>query len=161
MDKHLSVFEAIVRKAHQFTEIDSRETGPKHPFETRNVHQALHDIVQNLFDNGHYAQATFEAFKYLDRQVAHIANSNLTGRKLMMEVFRDQSPAIQLTTLSNDSEKDEQEGYRFIFAGSIMAIRNPRGHEYHIKDSLDDCLDHLSLASLLLRRVEKSGYKLE
>lgn len=114
-----------------------------------------------MFDDGYYAQATFEAFKYLDRQVARIAKSSLTGRKLMMAAFSDQSPAIQLTTLTSDSDKDEQEGYRFIFAGSIMAVRNPRGHEYKIRDSIDDCLDHLSLASLLLRRIEKAGYRLK
>jgi hypothetical protein len=37
----------------------------------------------------------------------------------------------------------------------VLAIRNPRGHEYAVKDDPDTCLDHLSLVSLLLRRVEK------
>jgi hypothetical protein len=57
------------------------------------------------------------------------------------------------------SEKDEQKGYQFLFAGSILAIRNPRGHEYALVDSPDTCLDHLGFASQLLRRLEKSGYK--
>ena len=50
--------------------------------------------------------------------------------------------------------------FQFLFAGSILAIRNPRGHEYDIEDSPDVCLDHLSLASVLLRRLQQSGYQL-
>lgn len=49
--------------------------------------------------------------------------------------------------------------YRFIFAGAIVAIRNPGGHEITLSDDPDVCLDHLAFASLLLRRLERSGYK--
>ena len=77
-----------------------------------------------------------------------------SGVKLMMKAFSEQSPLIQLTNLVSTSEKDEQEGYKFIFSGAVMAIRNPRGHDYGVKDSPTECLDHLSLASLLLRRLE-------
>jgi uncharacterized protein (TIGR02391 family) len=76
----------------------------------------------------------------------------------MMQVFAESSPAIKLTPNSTTSEKDEQKGYQFLFAGSILVIRNPRGHEYSLKDSPDLCLDHLALASLLLRRLETAGY---
>jgi hypothetical protein len=43
-------------------------------------------------------------------------------------------------------------------AGAMLAIRNPRGHE-NLIDTPDRCLDHLSLASLLIRRLEESRYK--
>ena len=76
----------------------------------------------------------------------------------MMKVLSESSPLIKLTPGLTVSEKDEQKGYQFLFAGSVLAIRNPRGHEYAIKDSPDTCLDHLSLASLLLRRLEQAGY---
>ena len=52
------------------------------------------------------------------------------------------------------SEKDEQKGFQFMFAGSVSAIRNPRGHEVSLADPIDLCLDHLSVASMLLRRME-------
>jgi uncharacterized protein (TIGR02391 family) len=78
----------------------------------------------------------------------------------MMKVFAETSPIIELTPRTTSSEKDEQRGYQFLFAGSVLAIRNPRGHEYAVKDDPDTCLDHLSLVSLLLRRIEKAGYKI-
>ena len=48
---------------------------------------------------------------------------------------------------------------QFLFSGSILAIRNPGGHEFGVRDSPDQCLDHLGLASLLLRRLEDAGFK--
>jgi uncharacterized protein (TIGR02391 family) len=77
----------------------------------------------------------------------------------MHRAFSETSPLIQLTPLKTESEVDEQRGYRFLFAGSIVAIRNPRGHELTLPDTPDQCLDHLGLASALLRRLEQSGFR--
>ena len=162
MDKMpLNAFERIVRRAHFFSDEEVRLDLVDHPFDVRNIHPALPKNVKELFDDGYYSQATFEAFKYLDREVARISNLNQSGYKLMMAAFSDQSPKIQLTSLASDSERDEQKGYQFIFAGAVMAVRNPRGHEYKIKDGIDECLDYLSLVSLLLRRIERAGFTLK
>jgi uncharacterized protein (TIGR02391 family) len=75
-----------------------------------------------------------------------------------MQVFDENNPVLRLTALSNASEIDEQKGYRFLFSGAVMAIRNPRGHEVGVQDDPDTCLDHLAFASLLLRRLEQSGF---
>lgn len=77
----------------------------------------------------------------------------------MQEVFREAGPTIQLTPLSNSSEVDEQKGYQWIFTGSVWAIRNPRGHEHDIDETVDQCLDHLSFISMLMRRLEQAGHK--
>jgi uncharacterized protein (TIGR02391 family) len=106
----------------------------------------------------HYAQATFEAFKFLDNEVRRHSRLDRTGKALMMEAFKDTSPAVRLTAMLTETDRNEQEGYRFLFAGGILAIRNPRGHEHEITDDVDTCLDHLSLVSQLLRRLAKAGY---
>lgn len=154
-------FESVVRHAGQFTEARYEPSGGTHPFDERDVHPGIPDVVRSLFDNGHYSQATFEAFKFLDKEVQRHSQSHESGFKLMMQVFPETSPIIQLTPLSNISDRDEQKGFQFMFAGSILAIRNPRGHEVSIRDSPDQCLDYLSLVSLLLRRLEESGFKCE
>lgn len=154
------VFERIVRAAVGFTEIPAEETHDIHPFDLRDLHPQLPQIVRDLFDDGHYAQATFEAFKFVDKVIQQLSGESETGFKLMMKVFPEASPTIKLTPCSTLSEKDEQKGYQFLFAGSVLAIRNPRGHEYAVKDDPDSCLDHLSLVSLLLRRIEKAGYRI-
>lgn len=155
----LKRFESLTRKAHAFNETAEQEKGSLHPFDLRNIHPHIQSIVKSLFDNGHFAQATFEAFKYVDKEVQQLSGISETGVKLFMRVFSEANPVITLTKLSNMSERDEQEGFKFLFSGSALAIRNPRGHEYGITDDPDKCLDHLSLASLLLRRLEEAGYK--
>lgn len=163
MARPLVAFEQIVRNAFGFTEEEEgglREAEEEtHPFDTRDIHPKLPQTVRKLFDNGHYPQATFEAFKFIDKVVQRLSGNKECGFKLMMNVFSDSSPAVQLTPCTTKSEIDEQKGYQFLFAGSVLAVRNPRGHECSFKDGPDDCLDHLSLASLLLRRLEQSGYK--
>ncbi|MBI3776276.1 MAG: TIGR02391 family protein [Gammaproteobacteria bacterium] len=148
-------FEHTVRRARSVTEARSEPAGGSHPFDERNIHPRIHATSKVLFDDGHYALATFEAYKLIDKEVAALAKVSDSGVKLMMKAFNEQSPLIRLTDLTSTSERDEQEGYKFIFSGSIMAIRNPRGHEYGVKDSPTECLDHLSLASMLLRRLER------
>jgi uncharacterized protein (TIGR02391 family) len=131
-----------------------------HPFEIRNIHPKLPARVKKLFDDGYYAESTFAAFKFLDKTVATLSSVRDTGWKLMMDAFDEAKPKIKLNALKEISEIDEQKGYRFIFAGATQAVRNPRGHEVEIIDDLDQCLDHLTFASILLRRLEAAGYKI-
>jgi len=159
MNDPLHLFEQIARRAYGFTDRDSREPRSEHPFEVRNVHEKLPPVVRELFDNGHYSQATFEAFKFVDKLVQHISRVSETGQKLMFQVFCAESPMLALTSNATATEKDEQKGFGFLFAGGILAIRNPRGHEIDIPDSPDICLDHLAFASMLLRRLEQAGIK--
>lgn len=149
-------FQSVVRKARKFTEARSEPSGGLHPFDERNIHPKIENVAKSLFDNGHYAQATFEAYKYVDNQVQHLSGLNESGLKLMMQAFNETSPIIKLTDLSNTSEKDEQQGYKFIFSGAVLAVRNPRGHECGIRETPDQCLDHLGLASLLMRRLDNA-----
>lgn len=158
-DNSIDFFEGVVRRSHLYTDEEVRLDITEHPFDIRNIHPLLPEVVRNLFDDGYYAQATLEVFKFLEKNVARLAGSAKFGTNLMMEVFKDTAPLIQLTPLKTASEQSEQKGYQLIFAGSVMAVRNPRGHEYKINDSMDDCLDHLSLVSLLIRRLEKAGFR--
>lgn len=159
MVEGFSIFERIVRRARQFSDARFKPIGGLHPFDERNIHPRIPQLVYDLFDNGHYAQATFEAYKFIDNEIQRHSASTETGFKLMMQVFAAEAPLIQLNPLRTVSEKDEQKGFQFIFAGSVLAIRNPRGHKFGIIDSPDKCLDHLSLASMLLRRLDEAGFK--
>jgi uncharacterized protein (TIGR02391 family) len=164
MQSSLDKFEAIARSAVRLHEMEpaaqpEADTPSLHSFDSRNIHPGLPVKVRKLFDDGYYAEATFHAFKYLDKQVQKHSRLSETGYKLMMAAFDDAKPRIQLTPLKNDSDRDEQKGYRFVFAGGVQAIRNPRGHEYAVTDDPDICLDHLSFVSMLLRRLEAAGFK--
>ena len=154
MDNPLEKFERFTRKAHELIEKLLETTDELHPLDVRNIHPEIMAVSQKLFDDGHYPQATFEAYKFIDKEVHRLSYVNESGYKLMMLAFNETSPKIKLTNLENTSEIDEQMGYKFIFAGAVMAIRNPRGHEYSYSETVVQCLDHLSLASLLKRKLD-------
>ncbi|MCT7312407.1 TIGR02391 family protein [Ralstonia sp. CHL-2022] len=163
METAFDLFESIVRRtiAPSLDADEPAEQGgvPVHPFELHNIHPGFPRKVRSLFDDGYGAEATFHAFKFIEKIVQRHSNSTEIGRKLMMAVFNKNNPKIRLNRLSNASEEDEQEGYSFIFSGAVMAIRNPGGHEIELSDDPDVCLEHLAFGTFLLRRLERSGFK--
>ncbi len=158
MAEWFSAFEKFARRSVDLPYAEEERGVSHHPFEERNIHPKLPVVVKNLFDDGHYAQSTFEAFKFVDRVVAALSSTQDSGEGLMMRAFNEVNPLISLTPRASISEKDEQRGYRFMFAGAMIGIRNPRGHEHSMRDTPDECLDHLGLASTLLRRLEAAGH---
>ena len=126
-----------------------------HPFDLRNVHPEINDVSKELFDDGYFSLATLEAYKFLDKRVEALSGIKDTGQSLMMNAFNPKNPTIELNELKSQSDENEQEGYRFVFAGAMTGIRNPRGHEVAYAESIEECLDHLSLASSLLRKLDK------
>lgn len=153
MNRSLVAFERIAQKAGELSYGSDEKSIQSHPFDERNIHPDISAVCIKLFDDGHYSQATFEAFKLLDNEVKKISGVKKSGFNLMMAAFEGKSPRVQLTALVTQSEVDEQSGYKHIFAGAMSAIRNPRGHDINI-DPIDRCLDHLSFGSVLLRRLE-------
>src|SRR5262245_28561386 len=140
MDADFRWFEQLVRKAVRFDVSLRFATGNEHAFDTRNIHPGLPKKVRKLFDDGHYSEATFEALKFLDKEIQRHSAVKKTGFQLMMQALGSETPAIRLNQLRTDSELDEQKGYSFLFAGGVLAIRNPRGHDYDVSDDPDTCL---------------------
>lgn len=157
MPTRLEAFEEICRRAHVVDE-SSASPGNSHPFEARNIYPHFPKKTKKLFDDGYYSESAFEALKFLDKTVQFLAGSKESGFKLMMQVLGGQPPAIKLNSLTSQSEVDEQEGYKFMFAGIMSAIRNPKGHEHSIEDDPDTCLDYLTLISMLVKKIESAGY---
>jgi uncharacterized protein (TIGR02391 family) len=154
-------FEVIARRVHTFTDAPpGAPAAEQHPFDLRSIHPDFPRQVLRLYDDGHYAEATFAAFRFIESEVKRLGNiRGKVGFALMMDVFNETKPVLALNSLSTDSDEDEQRGYRHIFAGSLAGIRNPRGHSVDVTDTPDQCLDYLSLASLLLRRLDDAGLR--
>lgn len=149
----LGRFEEIARRAPQHN--DSRPVLTSgHPFDVRDIHPRVSEKARPLFDNGHFAQATFEVFKLIEKEVQQMSKLRTSGVPLMMAAFSEKSPKIRLNQMSSQTDTDEQHGFQFLFAGAMLAIRNRRGHEVGVAESSGECLDHLGLASLLLRRLD-------
>src|SRR5689334_11040199 len=124
MPSSLRKFEAIARALARFqpAALPALEAPAPDPFESRNIHPDLPAKVRALFDDGHYPEATSLAFKHLDKKVQKHSGLTESGHKLMMAAFDGATPRVKLNPLVTTSEKDEQNGYRFIFAGGMQGI---------------------------------------
>ena len=98
----LTSFERLVRNLHRVSDEEERSE-IQHPFDIRNIHNCLPVVVRQLFDNAHYSQATFEAFKYLDNEIKRHSGLAKTGKSLMMEAFKEEHPRIKNTGLLTES----------------------------------------------------------
>lgn len=156
VDNAFHLFQSIAYRG--FSNEDAAEPlsagGSEHPFDTRNMHTSVSAWCKKLFDDGHYQEAIFKAFKMIEVRVKRESGGKGVGFGLMMSAFDEANPSLKLTPLTNETEIDEQRGFRHLFAGAFPAIRNPRGHD-DVGDTIDDCLDHLSFASYLLRRLDR------
>ncbi len=117
------------------------------------LHPAVIAAASDMFTDGHYSQAAFEALKALDRRVREQSGLQLSGRELMTRAFTGDPPAIDLSVETGQSGRDEQEGFRFIFMGVAQGIRNPKGHELQ-QDDPQRALEYLGLVSVLFRRLD-------
>lgn len=128
----------------------------EHPFDGRDMHTAIVTASKALFDDGYYPQATFEAFKQVETEVRKISKSRKIGRRLINHAFNTNAPKIRLVSALDETRQNEQKGFQDIFGGAFAAIRNPRAHRSELSEDIYECLDNLSLASFLMRKLDSA-----
>jgi uncharacterized protein (TIGR02391 family) len=114
---------------------------------------------RQLFLNGHYSQAIFEAFKVVNlivKQLAGISEKN--GKDLMFNAFNLQTGPLRLSRGDSVSARDEQEGFTHIYAGAMQGIRNPKAHDAIEQKDPIRTLQYLALASLLVARAKEAHH---
>jgi uncharacterized protein (TIGR02391 family) len=123
----------------------------------RGIHPIIIQVSGQLFADGHYSQAIFEAFKIINILVKKESGlSYLDGKNLMSHAFKLPSPRLRWTNLETDSDKDEQEGFMFLYMGAIVGVRNPKAHDHVIQKDEIKTLEYLSFASLLVKRIDEA-----
>ena len=117
----------------------------------------LRVACRSLFSGGHYALAVQKACTYIDNMVRQKSgHTDKDGADLMRVVFSPNRPILRLNKLENRSDRNEQQGYMEIFAGTMIGIRNPRVHEYDLEDSPGEALEMLVMANHLIRMLSKA-----
>jgi uncharacterized protein (TIGR02391 family) len=166
--KELSGYERDLKSIIQKYEILGMGTGPVTASEPERIRETTTDLFdkmqfhpkvikvsKSLFETGHYAPAIFEAFKAVNNFVKEKTSLSQDGKALMSKVFNENNPVIKLNELSTVSDKDEQEGFKFLFMGAMVGIRNPKAHDNIVQTDPYRTLEYLSFASLLMRRAEE------
>jgi uncharacterized protein (TIGR02391 family) len=118
---------------------------------------SLRQATRKLFRDAYYAQAVGEACKVVNSTVKKKAGaSGRDGTPMMMAVFDRAKPMLRLNKLKTVTDGDEQDGYRFIFAGMMLGIRNPRAHEHDLRDDPQAALEMLTMANHLMRVIARA-----
>lgn len=129
-------------------------------FVSHGFHALITEHCKRLFAQGNYFHAVFEACKVYNRAVQEKAKSDLDGEKLMMAVWAPDNGVLKLTPCKSETDRNVQDGVKFLSAGVMRAMRNPTAHEPAIHWPIDrqDCLDMLSFMSFLFRQLDKAVY---
>lgn len=129
-------------------------------FVKRNFHPEVVKHSQKLFIQGNYFHAVFESVKAYNKDVKSKSQSERDGQALMLNVWGCDTGVLKVTACQTQTDRDFQDGIKFISGGIMSAIRNPTAHEPAIEWPIgkQDCLDILSLMSFLYRQLDKSAY---
>lgn len=132
---------------------------PMEIYRSLGIHPVIKGASESLFESGHCAPAIFEAYKALCNYVKKRSGIERDGQALMAEVFDERNPILQLNALRSKSDKDEQAGFKFLFMGAMVGIRNLHAHEDVVQKDPYLTLEYLAFASILAKRVEESTKK--
>jgi uncharacterized protein (TIGR02391 family) len=138
---------------------DSGETSAgkaRKAFGELEIQPEIERAVGKLFRDGHYANAVEDACKVLDGLVKIRSGRNdLGGTELMQTVFSPKKPVLKFNDLQTETDQSEQQGMMFLYAGAMLALRNPRAHEI-IEDDPEKALEYIAFLSLLAKSLDKA-----
>jgi uncharacterized protein (TIGR02391 family) len=122
------------------------------------VHPRICALARPRFEAGFFGDAVEASFKEVNdaikRIVREVDGRELDGAGLMTTAFSLQNPIIRLTELMTETDRNIQQGYMQILAGSMTGIRNPKVHGNLNPDSTK-ALHLICLASLLMHKIDE------
>ncbi len=128
----------------------------KTAFEGLDLHRRIADAASELYRDGHYRNAVLDATLALENLVKEKSRRHdLSGSGLMSTVFSKNDPILAVNDLTDQTDRDEQEGIMHLFLGAILGLRNPRAHSL-FDDSAELAVEYIALLSLLAKIVDKT-----
>jgi uncharacterized protein (TIGR02391 family) len=129
-------------------------------FGRRAFHPTVTQHARALFLQNNYFHAVFEAAKVYNAEVKKKSRSQKDGHPLMLDVWGAEKGTLKLTPCKTETDRNVQDGVKFLSAGLMQAIRNPTAHEPALDWPInrEDCLDVLSFLSFLFRQLDKAVY---
>lgn len=121
------------------------------------LHPMINKVSIKLFHDEYYKESVYAAIVEVVSRVKknYKGKTKKTddGTSLMMKAFNQENPVIRLFNEDEDDWKGMQEGYKYIFAGMVLAIRNPKAHgNFKIQEL--DAIELLLFSSRLMRKLD-------
>jgi uncharacterized protein (TIGR02391 family) len=125
-------------------------------FQGRPLHPRIVAAAEKLYRDGSYADAVFAAAKMLVILVKEKSgHPEWDGPDLMRRVFSAKTPTLAFNDLSDQADRDEQEGMMHLYEGAAMALRHLGGHVFP-EYPPGRALDYLTVLSTLAERADEA-----
>ena len=126
-------------------------------FEVYNIHTALSDAVQLIYKS-EFESAAREALSYLKKKSGLDSHGfDLATRALSFEIDKQtgeikRAPLIAINDLKNESERNEQDGIRYMLMGFFQGPRNL--YHNHIGSGVSNSISVIIEASFFLHLLD-------
>jgi uncharacterized protein (TIGR02391 family) len=141
--------------ARTLDEAEARARTIRAKFQGRSIHSEVLKYCRAELMQDNYFHAVFEAAKGLAQRIRELARVDADGAALVDLVFSVEKPLLAFNTLQTETERSEHKGYAALLKGCFAAVRNPPAHVPKVLwQGEDDAADHLSLISLLQRKLD-------
>ena len=124
------------------------------------LHPKITELAKERFEGGFYADSVLvclrEVNTIIKEYVRARVNEELDGLTLLERAFSMRNPIILFADLENESGRNIQRGYKKIFEGIFLGIRNPKSHENLTPDK-NKTIHLLFLASFMFLKLEEIG----
>lgn len=124
------------------------------------IHPAVRSVAEPRFRSGQYADSAFVSLVAIEERVRRAYEQEKgvepPQSDLMMQAFKfddDHPPVIALEDLKTASGRNRQKGYKFLFAGAMSALRNPKGHSV-LSISPENAIHLIFVASTLMHALD-------
>lgn len=124
------------------------------------LHPAM-SIALALAEDGRTSEAVCEALGVVEDRVRSLTASEGSGQALMESVFGAVPPQLNVTTVTGQAAEAEREGFRHLFIGAMLGLRKPHnGGGAAVSAAVDETLEYLAVASMLMRRLDRAESRL-
>lgn len=138
-------------------------TPPKH-FDASSLHPVIAKIAEDRLPYGNGNDAVFRAFEAIETRVQKLTGRTEIGDALMSKVFQHKPNPPELDVADDGLDEHrrdyERNGYKFLFMGATIGIRNTHAHGSRPEVSPTETLELLALASHLMRRLDLAEKRL-
>lgn len=144
--------------ASTVSEAQARADRLRENLSARGVHGKVLDCCRAELVKDNYFHAVLEACKSVAEAIRNKSDLEGDGAPLADAAFGGREPHLALSSLQTETERSEQSGFLNLLKGMFGTFRNPVGHALKIAWPMPeaDALDLLTLASYLMRRIEKT-----
>jgi len=145
-------------QAATLSEAEARANRLRAALKARNVEAEVLSFCRAELLQDNYFHAVLEATKSVAAKVRSRTGLQTDGANLVTEAFGGTAPRIRINAFGNPTEQGEQRGFANLLTGFFGTFRNPVAHAPKVEwpVSEEDALDLLSLASYIVRRVNKA-----